>query len=110
MSDIEQPMGNAELRLTLQNIEEKVDESVKQSTKNNGSVAKALIDIENLKRWRTGLTYAWTAFVLLVVPILGFTLLKVWDTPQLTEQQLLDADKQAVTSAFNTQELQKLSQ
>lgn len=105
MTDVEQPMGNAELRLTLQNIEEKVDESVKQSTKTNGSVAKALIDIENLKRWRTGLTYAWMAFVLLVVPILGFTLLKVWDTPQLTPYQIKESAEQGTTQAFETMQI-----
>lgn len=105
MSDVEQPMGNAELRTTLQKIEDKIDEAVKQSTKTNGSVAKALVDIENLKRWRTGLTYAWMAFVLLVVPILGFTLLKVWDTPQLTQYQVQQASQQGVTQAFEALQL-----
>lgn len=101
-------MGNTELRLALQNIEEKVDESVKQSTKTNGSVAKALVDIENLKRWRVGLTYAWMAFVLLVVPILGFTLLRVWDTPVLTSDQIESASEQGLTQAFQAHELQKV--
>lgn len=102
-------MGNTELRLTLQNISEKVDESVKQSTKTNGSVARALIDIENLKRWRTGLTYAWMAFVLLVVPILGFTLLRVWDTPQLTPVEIKQSAQAGTTAALEAQELQNLT-
>lgn len=105
MTDTEQPMGNAELRLTLQKIDEKVEESVKQATKTNGSVAKALIDIENLKRWRTGLTYAWMAFVLLVVPILGFTLLKVWDSPQITPYQIQQSAEQGTTQAFEAMQV-----
>lgn len=102
-------MGNAELRLTLARIEENVSDVLKQATKTNGSVAKATIDIEHLKRWRTGLSYAWIGFVALVVPILGFTLLKVWDTPQLTEQQVQDATQKAIISAFQVEELKTIA-
>lgn len=109
MNDIEQPMGNAELRLTLNRIEENVGDVLKQATKTNGSVAKAMIDIENLKRWRTGLTYSWIAFTILMLPILGFTLLRVWDTPTLTTYQVQQASQQGVQKAFETQELQQIT-
>lgn len=94
-------MGNAELRVTLVRIENKVDEGVKQGTATNGHVARALVDIENLKRWRTGMAYAWIVFSLAILPILGFTLYKVWGQTQITTSQIKSATETGVLEALS---------
>lgn len=94
-------MGNAELRVTLVRIENKVDEGVKQGTQTNGHVARALVDIENLKRWRTGMAYSWIVFSLVVLPILGFTLYRVWGQTQITPSQIKSATEIGVIEALS---------
>lgn len=107
MSDLEQPMGNTELRITLGAIQESVKDVLTQATHTNGSVADALRDIEVLKRWRTGLTYSWIGFTLLLLPVLGVTMLRVWDTPQITQAQVQNAVQEGVNQAMVNFELNK---
>lgn len=71
-----------------------------QTTKTNGHVAVAFKDIEELKQSRTGLTYAFALFVLVVLPILGVTLLRVWDTKQVTQVQVQQAVQTGVDNAL----------
>lgn len=101
-------MGNAELRVTLQKIDDKVNDVLTQATKTNGSVAKATIEIEHLKRWRTGLTYAYLVLMVVILPILGFTLLRVWNTPPLTASQIKQASQQGVIQGIEQLQVKTL--
>lgn len=111
--DLDKPMGNAELRVTLASIESEISDvkgiaisTNSQAKLTNGHVADAFREIENLKRWRTGLTYAWAVFVLILLPILGETLYKTWNTEELTAQQVQYSVKNGVTDALAQYQLQ----
>lgn len=82
---------------TLKSVDE-------QTKKTNGSVAKANIEIENLKLWRTGLTYAYTVALLFIIPVLALSLYKIWNQPPaLTEEQVQAAMSAAIYEAIHNQ-------
>lgn len=105
--DVDVPMGNAELRLTLAGIESEVSEikglamsTNTQAKLTNGHVADAFREIDKQKKFSWLLMGGWTIFVLFVVPALGITMYKVWSAPNLTEYQIKQASQQGAIQAF----------
>lgn len=97
--EIEQPMGNTELRLSLSNLEEEVADAkgialdtLEQAKKTNGHVADAFREIEDLKRSRTGLYYALVALTTVMIPILSASLYREWNpVPTISPAELQTA-------------------
>lgn len=107
-------MGNAELRLTLAGIESEVSEikglamsTNTQAKLTNGHVADAFREIDNLKGDRRFLRGMWVIIVLMVVPALGITMYRVWDTPQLTPYQIKQASLDGELQAMEQIKLEK---
>lgn len=84
----------------LTRMEDKIDSTLTQALKTNGSVAKAVTDIQNLKQWRTGLTYAYILAVAIILPILAVSLYRLWDSPVITQTDLQSAVNAGVTQAI----------
>lgn len=61
VNDLEKPMGNAELRLRLQNIEEVGNQTHAQATKTNGQV-----------KWQTKMIYLAMGALAILAPVSGW--------------------------------------
>lgn len=99
MSDanaLETPMGNAELRLRLQNIEEVGNQTHAQATKTNGTV-----------KWLTKMMYLATGALAILTPVAGWLCTSVIkDETQIAALRAQSGTITAQVSAGVTQALQ----
>lgn len=84
----------------INDIAKDVSETRTQTQKTNGHVADAFREIESLKASRVGFTYAMAVAMVVIVPILGLSLYKIWSTPPaLSEKQIQAAAYAGVIQA-----------
>lgn len=82
----EAPYSKRELDLKFEAVLDKLDDIHSQTSKTNGSVARAFNEISQLKMWRAYVVGATAVVVLVVLPVLGFLSLRVFEIGSAVSQ------------------------
>lgn len=94
-------MNEIELFQRLTRIEDLAASTERQAKATNGHVADAFREINYLKQWKTGLLYAWSFALIVIVPILALSLYKVWssDAPDMIQKAVAAGVTEAIKNA-----------
>lgn len=93
-------MNDITLENRLTRIEDKLGATLDQTKKTNGHVADAMRDIASLKEFKSGMIYAWIFALTIIVPILGISLYKVWNTKPVTASQIQAAVQAGINDSI----------
>lgn len=100
MLDLKFQTMQTQLEERFDQLQEAVARVETQTTKTNGKVADAFIQIEAGKKFNWKITGALVLGMATLLPIMGFTLLRVWDTPAVTQGQIKNAVQLGVSQAL----------
>lgn len=78
-----------------------------QTTKTNGHVAAAFKEIDRLKKISWMQMGGWAVVIIAILPALGLTMYKVWNTKTITQSQIQEASQQGLENALENYQLSK---